>query len=84
MYTDVKRMDRNVRITCAGTDDNNKENQVWFGKLFTIIYQYFLLFIIYLFIGCFGSFLLHRLSLVAVRGLLFLECSGSSLWWLLL
>ena len=50
-----KRMDRNIRITCAGADDNNKENRVKFGKLFGIIYQYFLVFRIYLFFGCFGS-----------------------------
>lgn len=78
-----KRMDRNIRITCAGADDNNKENRVKFGKLFGIIYQYFLLLRIYLFLVVLGL-LPHRLSLVAVRGLIFLECLGSSLWWLLL
>lgn len=32
----LERMDRNVRITCAGADDNSKENRVRFGKLFGI------------------------------------------------
>lgn len=49
-----ERMDRNVRITCAGADDNNKENRVRFGKLFGITYQYFLLFRIYFWL--FGAF----------------------------
>lgn len=39
-YMDSRRTDRGIIIICAAAEENIKKNQVWVGRLLSIIYQY--------------------------------------------